>query len=471
MSEDTLEDNSDGDDWHLYASADYGAAESVEKTEPRNEEGADDEWFDGDDFYNQGESIDWDAPPCPAPLGIAHVIKIGACDHCLHRIGGRRTQSSGFEGGALLRKEAFSRDPSLSESDIPELCPLCENLFDDVGNIAERIIETLEGTKFRSMQLGIHIPKDLLQSEDAIRTKHGARGSKPLKTSFATAIQAEMLRKMSDIAFVKEYPDVMVTVDALTLRVDTDVRPVFIYGRYEKLARGIPQTRWPCRSCRGRGDGCESCEGTGLQYRESVQDIIGEPVKNSLDASDTSFHGMGREDIDVRCLGSGRPFVLEIKNPKIRDEDPISLESKINSNCPEKVKVNSLRWCHKKDVSRVKETRSEKSYTIRFKIEDPPPEGQIIDAINGLSGVILEQETPKRVSHRRAAKTRKRKIVSISNVVVEEQEIQFSLRCEAGTYVKELVHSDEGRTVPSVMSVIDRECEVLWLDVKEIHAD
>ena len=245
MSEDTLEENSDGDDWHLYASADYGAAESVEKTEPRNEEDADDEWFDGDDFYNQGESIDWDAPPCPAPLGIAHVIKIGACDHCLHRIGGRRTQSSGFEGGALLRKEAFSRDPSLSESDIPELCPLCENLFDDVGNIAERIIETLEGTKFRSMQLGIHIPKDLLQSEDAIRTKHGARGSKPLKTSFATAIQAEMLRKMSDIAFVKEYPDVMVTVDALTLRVDTDVRPVFIYGRYEKLARGIPQTRWP----------------------------------------------------------------------------------------------------------------------------------------------------------------------------------------------------------------------------------
>ena len=194
-------------------------------------------------------------------------------------------------------------------------------------------------------------------------------------------------------------------------------------------------------------------------------------MKNSLDASDTSFHGMGREDIDVRCLGSGRPFVLEIKNPKIRDEDPISLESKINSNCPEKVKVNSLRWCHKKDVSRVKETRSEKSYTIRFKIEDPPPEGQIIDAINGLSGVILEQETPKRVSHRRAAKTRKRKIVSISNVIVEEQEIQFSLRCEAGTYVKELVHSDEGRTVPSVMSVIDRECEVLWLDVKEIHAD
>ena len=46
-------------------------------------------------------------PPCPAPLGIAHVIKIGACDHCLHRIGGRRTQSSGFEGGCFTEERGI----------------------------------------------------------------------------------------------------------------------------------------------------------------------------------------------------------------------------------------------------------------------------------------------------------------------------------------------------------------------------
>lgn len=474
MQEDSSEktsDKSEEDDWHLYANADYGAAESLEKEPVKEDNTVDEEWFDGDDFYHEGSSIDWESPPCPAPLGIAHVIKIGVCDHCLHRIGGRRTESLGFEGGASLRKEAFSRDSELSNFEVPELCPLCENLFDDVGNIADRIIETLEGVQFKSMQLGIHLPKDLAQSEDSIRTKHGSQGSKPLKASFALAIQSEMLIRMPEIAFVKEYPDIMVTVDALTLRVDTDVRPVFIYGRYEKLVRGIPQTRWPCRSCRGRGDGCESCEGTGLQYRESVQDIIGGPVKETLIASDTSFHGMGREDIDVRCLGSGRPFVLEIKNPKIRNEELSVIEGKINSNNPDKVRVNSLRWCQKKEVSRVKETRSEKSYTIRFKIENPPSEKEITEAIHSLSGIILDQETPKRVSHRRAAKTRKRKITSIADILIEGSEIQFSLRCEAGTYVKELVHSDEGRTTPSVKSVIDRECEVLWLDVNEIHAD
>jgi tRNA pseudouridine synthase 10 len=119
---------------------------------------------------------------------------------------------------------------------------------------------------------------------------------------------------------------------------------------------------------------------------------------------------------------------------------------------------------------KVKESRSEKSYIIRFKVEDIPDEETVIAALSSLSGVVLAQETPKRVAHRRAAKNRKRKVVSLSNIIVEDDEIQFSVRCEAGTYVKELIHSDEGRTVPSVRSVLgDKECTVLWLDVEDIH--
>ena len=58
------------------------------------------------------------------------------------------------------------------------------------------------------------------------------------------------------------------------------------------------------------------------------------------------------------------------------------------------------------------------------------------------------------------------------DIMVEGDEVQFFVRCEAGTYVKELVHSDEGRTVPSVSSVLgDKECSVIWLDVEDIHYD
>ena len=130
------------DDWHVLATASYGSAEAEPAEVMELEETPEHEWVDGDDHIHSGASIDWEAPPCPAPLGIAHVIKIGTCDNCLHRIGGRRVDSTGAEGGAMLRAEAHSRDSELEKAEIPELCPLCENLFEDVINIVDRIVES-----------------------------------------------------------------------------------------------------------------------------------------------------------------------------------------------------------------------------------------------------------------------------------------------------------------------------------------
>ena len=470
MKEENREDDIEDDSWALYADASYGNSiiESEETNDSNSEK--EEEWFDGDDFEFEGSTINWDAPPCPAPLGIEHIIRIGCCDFCVQRLAGRRTNSKGEEGGKEIRKEAFQNNPELESSLKNELCPMCEDLFGDVDNIVTRIIDEIGQVEHSTIQLGIHLPKDLVDEEDKIRSRHGSPGSAPLKPSFVRAIQEKLSIKVNNVSFVKERPDLMILVDGLTLNVDVDVRPVFLYGRYRKLIRELPQTRWPCRACRGRSGGCESCNNTGLQYLESVQDLIGEPIRLALSAEDTSFHGMGREDIDVRCLGNGRPFVLEIKKPGTRDVDLEEIQNIVNQNAKEKVEINSLRWSNRSEVVKVKESRSEKSYTIRFRVADIPNQETVIESISSLSGVTLAQETPQRVSHRRAAKTRKRKVIQLSDIVVEEDEVQFFVRCEAGTYVKELVHSDEGRTVPSVSSVLgDKECTVIWLDVEDIH--
>ena len=470
MKEENREDDIEDDSWALYADASYGNSiiESEETNDSNSEK--EEEWFDGDDFEFEGSTINWDAPPCPASLGIEHIIRIGCCDFCVQRLAGRRTNSKGEEGGKEIRKEAFQNNPELESSLKNELCPMCEDLFGDVDNIVTRIIDEIGQVEHSTIQLGIHLPKDLVDEEDKIRSRHGSPGSAPLKPSFVRAIQEKLSIKVNNVSFVKERPDLMILVDGLTLKVDVDIRPVFLYGRYRKLIRELPQTRWPCRACRGRSGGCESCNNTGLQYLESVQDLIGEPIRLALAAEDTSFHGMGREDIDVRCIGNGRPFVLEIKKPGTRDVDLEEIQKIVNQNAKEKVEINSLRWSNRSEVVKVKESRSEKSYTIRFRVADIPNQETVIESISSLSGVTLAQETPQRVSHRRAAKTRKRKVIQLSDIVVEEDEVQFFVRCEAGTYVKELVHSDEGRTVPSVSSVLgDKECTVIWLDVEDIH--
>ena len=211
---------------------------------------------------------------------------------------------------------------------------------------------------------------------------------------------------------------------------------------------------------------------TGLQYLHSVQDLVGEPIRQSLEADDTSFHGMGREDIDVRCLGRGRPFVIEVKRPKKRTLDIEALLASIAKGSEGLVEVDELRPSTRPEVARIKETKAEKSYRIRFEIEgDPMNQEDVEQRILTLSGAMLEQRTPKRVAHRRSDLVRKRELVSIENIVVEDKEIQFDVRCQTGTYVKEMVHSDDGRTTPSVAEVLDRACEVLWLDVLEIHAE
>ena len=41
----------------------------------------------------------------------------------------------------------------------------------------------------------------------------------------------------------------------------------------------------------------------------------------------------------------------------------------------------------------------------------------------------------------------------------------------AGTYIKEFIHSDLGRTYPNLMSILDCECDILQLDVMNIIYD
>ena len=99
-----------------------------------------------------------------------------------------------------------------------------------------------------------------------------------------------------------------------------------------------------------------------------------------------------------------------------------------------------------------------------------------MEIMEKLQGCTLAQRTPERVAHRRADKIRKRKVIETSNPSINEDEdgnliAEFSLRCESGTYVKETVHGDGGRTQPSIASLIKAKCTVEWLDVADIHAD
>lgn len=587
MSEES--ERKDEDDWTAYASAafgqtDYSLWDEVEVVATEEDEGFDEGDDLDDEMWAEPEQLGThteEVPRAPNPAGHKHMVRMGACDACLGRLGGKqRWDQTMVDSGKEVRAAVIERDPHLEKArEEAPLCPFCEDLFEEVDLLAELILEALEGREVDRLQLGARFPKDQTEEEDLSRKRFGAAGSDPLKASLVQEVGNAVTASLEGIHLVQENPEVLAIIDVMTLTVDLDVRSVYLYGRYKKHERGVPQTRWPCRACKGRG--CDRCSNTGLQYASSVQQLVADPLRELLGAEDDAFHGMGREDIDVRCLGRGRPFVVELKSPMRRSIDAEEAMNAINEAAGGAIEVTSLRPSSRKEVVRVKDTPAEKSYAIRFRLEPlseadlavltapmdltkedvqsrggkkrkqrgrrprrgdenapadkplpgPQPEAEamdrttlnglkkaelverakevgvsstgtkdvlierlleatpkgaapvqrledeaIVDAVLSLRGVKLAQRTPERVAHRRADLVRRRTVLEIDRPVVEvmedgSTEVEFTLRCESGTYVKETVHGDGGRTQPSVAALIRSRCEVLWLDVADIHAD
>jgi tRNA pseudouridine synthase 10 len=571
------EDKETEEDWMRYASAGFGQTnyslwDDVEETKDDEEE------IDLDsgslEVADQLGTHMEEIPRAPSPAGLKHLVRIGCCDACLGRCGGKqRFGQTMQESGLEIRNEIEEQDSHLSSAriDVP-LCPMCENLFEEVEVLADVILEQIEGIDIGRLQLGARFPKDQIDTEEALRKKFAAGGSEPLKSALVNDIGRTLSGQLTNSKLVNDTPEALVLMDVLTLSVEVDLRAVYIYGRYRKLTRGIPQTRWPCRMCKGRS--CESCQFTGLQYEKSVQDLIGNPLLELFEAEEHAFHGMGREDIDVRCLGRGRPFVIEMKNPKKRSMNVQELEKCINEYANGDVQVSSIRESSRSEVIRIKDTPAEKSYTIRFALEpmseaefavltapldltgeddgqgkrkkkkrtekrsdrtkpiqneiivdqgyteeqlesmkkdelvvlakekklavsgtkkdlkariiefqnqpspefDLPNDDHIITTIEALNGLKIAQRTPDRVAHRRADLIRRRTVFEAHSPLIEvneegNKEVEFTLRCESGTYVKETIHGDSGRTQPCLATMLKAKCRVLWLDVGDIHAD
>ena len=266
-----------------------------------------------------------------------------------------------------------------------------------------------------------------------------------------------------------EKPDIMAIVDTCFNTVTLQIASLYIYGRYKKYSREIPQTRWFCKICRGKG--CRRCGYTGKLYETSVEELISKKILDATQGDDESFHGAGREDIDVRMLGNGRPFVLEIKNPKIRTFDLTKIEQKINKEHRNMIEVIGLRYSDKAEVERIKKATFNKKYRVVFSCEKPINNEKLKKAVQALPGSKINQLTPSRVAHRRANMVRTKYIYKCDIGRIEGTIAVLTLETESGTYIKELVTGDNGRTKPSIAELINTPCKVLELDVTEIKGE
>lgn len=250
---------------------------------------------------------------------------------------------------------------------------------------------------------------------------------------------------------------------------------IFVGGRYNKLSRKLSQTPWFINGEK--------------KMPTSVQDIICNPIIEAMKPQSIKFLSSGREDVDVRNIHAGRPFAIELINPrmtKITEKLLSTLVTQVNEASQQVQITSNLKVLSTPDLKILKEGENVKTkcYRALCICRNASKNTVSLEELNNLKRVKITQKTPIRVLHRRPLCPRIRLIYEMRARWAKPQELRnllditsedvnkffvLDIKTQAGTYVKEFVHGDFGRTRPSLCDILNCEVDIVALDVTGIN--
>merc|ERR1719483_834196 len=292
----------------------------------------------------------------------------------------------------------------------------------------------------------------------------GTYEAKSSEFGFETFTRANVARALSDLEDTKfeanstcppAHPKV-----ACQCVISCSHTQVYVAGRYQKYSRTLCQSPWFL-------NGKRLMEG-------SVEEWICNPMKDMFRPTDSKLSSSGREDVDVRMLGSGRPFVIELINPhasKFTKDEIAKLQQRINASTKD-VQVRDLQIVTKENTDKLKQGEEDKTktYTAYCWCERKLEQADV-DTLNNIKDLVLHQKTPLRVLHRRTAVTRDRTVHKCEATIMGGHTFKLVMTTQAGTYIKEFVHGDFGRTSPNMTELLHADCDITALDVESVDVD
>ncbi|MHA1762817.1 MAG: tRNA pseudouridine(54/55) synthase Pus10, partial [Promethearchaeota archaeon] len=161
----------------------------------------------------------------------------------------------------VLEREAIS----YFKKDQDENCYLCNNIFSNLQNFIEKAIEALKGIEFENFLVGTSLDSEIENREDEFKSEFNILEAEAFKSHFNREI-GKRLSKLLGVPSKFDGADVLIIyhLHPEAFHVEVKIRSLFIHGKYQKLIRGIPQTKWICLKCEGQG--CEECNYLGKRY-------------------------------------------------------------------------------------------------------------------------------------------------------------------------------------------------------------
>ncbi len=419
-------------------------------------------------------------------LGIAYklLLKYPLCNHCLGRLfaklgRGLGNDVRGYSIKTLLAMEIHRRvmDEGLQEcrdvlkklalnSGEPfttlykhlygeevstEKCIICDNLLSRkfFQELADMVVEEIRKYHATSFLVGVRVSRERLLRELMVAGETSLKYSESIKNEVKREV-GKIVRDKYGVEPDFDKPDIVVIIDLECLGIETIVNPVLLYGRYWKKARNISHIIWVSRGVR--------------QYPYSLEEFFNDSLKELYGAERIVLHASGREDVDVRMIGTGRPMVLEIKRPVYRLVSLDLVNEFLNSleieAVIEKEGSRSLIEALKKELS-----RKQKIYKALVYVEESVSKSDLEKLVQVFKNATVKQLTPLRILRRKKEVLRIRKVYEIAIRSISNNLFEVLIKADGGLYIKELISGDNGRTEPSFSSVLGVKISCIELDV------
>ena len=247
-----------------------------------------------------------------------------------------------------------------------------------------------------------------------------------------------------------KYPDIFIKANFKDESCTIEAKPLFIYGRYNKNTRTLPQKQQLCLSCNGIG--CHNCEFNGMKKTQSIESNISNLFIKKFDCKQVKINWIGGEDETSLVLGNGRPFFAKLLNPKRRYyviRKTIDLED---------IHLSELKKLYIQPKGSVS-FKSEVQITVKTE------KSILIKSLKKLK--ILENTIIKNSS--RGKKNIKKRIYTIDFTKISRSKFTLDLLIDGGIPIKSLIQNST--LEPNISDLIKNRCKCVEIDFKNILID
>ena len=362
------------------------------------------------------------------------------CDNCLGRFFINSTHlSSGKRLGNKIRNSTNSRAVTK--------CYICKNLFSNAVLYVKMMQNASMRYEFSTFTVGAILKQSIIERDDKLRSKFHLHGVDGIKTAVTRELGKKFARK-TRTRIDHLLPDIVFTINFRTEQCDVKTKPIFLYGRYIKNKRGLPQKEESCQDCKGKG--CIFCNNHGIVSFDSVEGKISQFLYEKFETNQVKFTWIGGEDKTSLVMGNGRPFFAKLLSPKKRN---VRLAKKSNL---DKIMIHALR-----KIDHIP------NGSIHFKSKIK----MLVSAKNNISSNRLKKlkqlvTVPIEITDSNN-KQHKKTIHKVNYKKNSLQSFTVEIEADGGIPIKRFV--DGFNIIPNISSLLGTQCSCEKFDINQIY--